>query len=96
MAKAPCSTDLRIRPLPPIRASQGEWPGDVRPNEGRAAANPFRQRFDRVTVGASLVALICLLSERAPAAPPSARLVDRVFDQEAERPLKGNSAGECR
>src|SRR5262249_24091338 len=30
----------------------------VRPDEGRAAANPFRRRFDRVTVGFWLGAIV--------------------------------------
>jgi hypothetical protein len=57
-------------------------------------------------LGASLVALFCWLSERAPAVPSSAHLADSLFDQEAKAPLgrriekkhppKGGSAGECR
>jgi hypothetical protein len=51
MANAPCSTDLRERAPWPVSTSNREWPGAVRRHGRRAAANPFRRRFERVTVG---------------------------------------------
>jgi hypothetical protein len=57
-------------------------------------------------LGASLGALICWLSERAPVVPPFAQLADNLFDNEAHTPPgwriekkrspKGRSAGEYR
>jgi hypothetical protein len=58
VANTPRLIDLRNPPLSPITTGNGEWQRADGPHKGRAAASRRRRRFDRVSIGFWLGAVL--------------------------------------
>ena len=51
MASTGRSTDLRNSPPSPVTPSKGDWQWAIHPHKLQPAANPFRRRLGRITIG---------------------------------------------
>jgi hypothetical protein len=77
MANTVRSTDLRDAPPSPIPARTGDRQWAIRPHKSQPAANPFRRRLGRITIGFWLGGIVlgtggCILGVCMPYSHPVA------------------------